>query len=308
MSTVSGMFPNAITPTFAASSDPAAETRQRRENENRVFSPVEALSSSSESNATHISQPGRVAAEQSVRVSSQATADQPQTNTSEEPTEGAQRVESEEFSRVQQSIEQSEMELIDKLSARDQEVRQHEQAHKSVGGQYAGAISLDYTRGPNGQRYAISGEVPIDVAEVPGDPEATISKARTVRAAALAPAEPSEQDRQVASIALKMQIDAQVEMRTEAIESAASEPSDESASDTESSIEFTSLFSSEEIIEDSEADRKSESDDSDDAQPEQSAERNDTFFNRAQETARAIMQAYEAQMRQEVGVNLDTHA
>ncbi|TXR54458.1 putative metalloprotease CJM1_0395 family protein [Reinekea thalattae] len=305
MSTVSGMFPNAITPTFAASSDPAAETRQRRENENRVFSPVEALSSSSESNATHISQPGRVAAEQSVRVSSQTIADQPQTSTSEEPTEGTQRVESEEVSRVQQSIEQSEMELIDKLSARDQEVRQHEQAHKSVGGQYAGAISLDYTRGPNGQRYATSGEVPIDVAEVPGDPEATISKARTVRAAALAPAEPSEQDRQVASIALKMQIDAQVEMRTETIENAASEPSDEA---TESSIEFTSLFSSEEIVEDSEADRESESDDSDDAQPEQSAERNDAFFNRAQETAHAIMQAYEAQMRQEVGVNLDTHA
>ena len=55
--------------------------------------------------------------------------------------------------------------------------------------------------GPDGNRYAIGGEVSIDVAPVDGDPEATIAKMEIVKAAALAPAEPSAQDRKVAAIA-----------------------------------------------------------------------------------------------------------
>lgn len=71
MSTVSGVFPNAITPTFAATNDPAAATRLRRENETIVFSPVEELEQNAESRAMTIAQPGRLEAEQNVRVSSQ---------------------------------------------------------------------------------------------------------------------------------------------------------------------------------------------------------------------------------------------
>ena len=63
----------------------------------------------------------------------------------------------------QQSQEQSgqELAIIRDLSARDREVRAHEQAHASVGGQYAGAASFTYQRGPNGVSYAVGGEVPI---------------------------------------------------------------------------------------------------------------------------------------------------
>jgi len=80
-------------------------------------------------------------------------------------------------------------------------VRRHEQAHAAVGGQYAGSPSYTYQTGPDGQRYAIGGEVPIDVSPVKGDAQATISKMEVVKAAALAPAEPSGADRRVASLA-----------------------------------------------------------------------------------------------------------
>lgn len=88
---------------------------------------------------------------------------------------------------------------VDRLKARDAEVKRHEQAHASVGGAHAGSPQYEWERGPDGRLYAVGGEVQIDVAPVQGDPEKTIEKMRQVRAAALAPAEPSSQDRQVAA-------------------------------------------------------------------------------------------------------------
>lgn len=101
------------------------------------------------------------------------------------------------------------------LKARDREVRAHEAAHQAVGGQYAGSISYVYERGPDGAQYAVGGEVSIDTSPVQGDPQATIEKMRTVRAAALAPAEPSPQDRAVAAEAMQLMLQAQSELSSE---------------------------------------------------------------------------------------------
>ena len=122
-----------------------------------------------------------------------------------------------EPSPQQQRSEQLE---IAKLVSRDQEVRTHEQAHAAVGGRYAGAPSYTYERGPDGKRYAIGGEVGIDTGAVPNNPEATLSKMELVIRAALAPAEPSAQDRQVAAQAQVKMAEARVQLaqqqRTEA--------------------------------------------------------------------------------------------
>ena len=83
---------------------------------------------------------------------------------------------------------QQQLEIAD-LVQRDREVRTHEQAHAAVGGQYAGSPTYSFKRGPDGQRYAVSGEVGIDTAAVPNDPEATLRKMEVVLRAALAPAE-----------------------------------------------------------------------------------------------------------------------
>ena len=96
-------------------------------------------------------------------------------------------------------LTEEEQEVVEALKLRDAEVRRHEQAHKTVGGQYAGAISYTYQSGPDGRRYAVGGEVPIDVSPISGDPEATILKLEQVRRAALAPAEPSSADQAVAA-------------------------------------------------------------------------------------------------------------
>ncbi|WP_369602689.1 putative metalloprotease CJM1_0395 family protein [Hahella sp. SMD15-11] len=101
---------------------------------------------------------------------------------------------------------------IRRLSQIDQQVKQHEQAHASVGGQLAGAPSFDFETGPDGRRYAVAGEVPIDASPVPGNPEATLRKMEQVRRAALAPADPSPQDRLVAAKATQAMLQARAEM------------------------------------------------------------------------------------------------
>ena len=93
----------------------------------------------------------------------------------------------------------------------DMKVKAHELAHSTTGGQYAGAPHYQFVIGPDGKLYAVAGEVPIDVS--PEDtPEKTIRKMQQVIAAALAPADPSPQDIQVASIAAKILAEATSEL------------------------------------------------------------------------------------------------
>lgn len=109
-------------------------------------------------------------------------------------------------------LSEQELKQLSELKSRDREVRAHESAHQAVGAQYAGSVSYTYQRGPDGAQYAVGGEVSIDVAPVQGNPQATIEKMRVVRAAALAPAEPSGQDRAVAAQAMQLMLQAQAEL------------------------------------------------------------------------------------------------
>ncbi|WP_339413060.1 putative metalloprotease CJM1_0395 family protein [Pseudomonas sp. EA_35y_Pfl2_R5] len=129
------------------------------------------------------------------------------TDTSASPNKAKSR--EGEPSPQQQRLEQLE---ITKLVSRDQEVRTHEQAHAAVGGRYAGAPSYTYERGPDGKRYAVGGEVGIDTSPIPNDPEATLRKMEVVIRAALAPAEPSAQDRQVAAQAQAQMAEARAQL------------------------------------------------------------------------------------------------
>ena len=72
------------------------------------------------------------------------------------------------------------------------------------------AATFPYQRGPDGGSYAIGGEVKIDTS-AGSNPEETIRKAQTIRAAALAPAEPSGQDHAVAAQATQMEAQARAE-------------------------------------------------------------------------------------------------
>jgi len=109
-------------------------------------------------------------------------------------------------------MSEGEKKMLNELKRRDAEVRAHEMAHLAAGaGLVTGGASYTYQIGPDGQRYAIGGEVQIDVSPVPGDPEATIRKMQQVRRAALAPADPSPQDRAVAAMASQIEAQARIE-------------------------------------------------------------------------------------------------
>ena len=113
---------------------------------------------------------------------------------------------------VDAELSAQEKEQIAKLKAREREVQAHEQAHKSAGGSHAGAIHYEYQTGPDGQRYAVGGSVPIDVSPVQGDPEATLTKMDQVARAATAPAQPSGADMNIAAKAAANAAQARAEL------------------------------------------------------------------------------------------------
>lgn len=116
-------------------------------------------------------------------------------------------------------LTQEEQLEVDKLQQRDTEVRTHEQAHIAAsGGLSQGAPSFTTTTGPDGQSYVTGGSVNIDMS-AGRTPEETIAKMRTVQKAALAPANPSSADRQVAAEAAAKEREAQQELTAQQAES-----------------------------------------------------------------------------------------
>ena len=139
--------------------------------------------------------------------SKQGRSGQPST---EQNDSQVQRTDSQNRQDLRQEIK--DRAIIRNLASIDRRVRAHEQAHSSVGGIYAGSPSFTYKTGPNGVRYAVGGEVSIDLSAVPGNPQATLKKAVQVSRAALAPADPSSRDRQVASSAQALATKARFEI------------------------------------------------------------------------------------------------
>jgi len=103
---------------------------------------------------------------------------------------------------------------VRRLEAIDRRVRAHEAAHKAAGPGVTGPASFTYVTGPDGKRYAVSGEVPITVTAAPGgDPEQAARQYAQVEQAATAPADPSPADRAAAAAARAARIEAEAEAR-----------------------------------------------------------------------------------------------
>jgi hypothetical protein len=121
--------------------------------------------------------------------------------------------------RSEAELSSEEKQVLDDLKARDREVRAHEQAHLAAAGPYAkGPPSFEFQTGPDGQPYAVGGEVQIDTSKVAGNPQATLIKAQTIKRAANAPRNPSAQDRQVAAQAAQLEAQARQEIKQERVE------------------------------------------------------------------------------------------
>ncbi len=112
----------------------------------------------------------------------------------------------------EQRLTPEQQRTVRKLQQRAQKVRAHEQAHVAAAGGYAeGGASYSYTRGPDGKRYPVDGQVNIDTSKA-RTPEATLEKMRQVRAAALAPAKPSSADLRIAQKAMRHMMEARAEL------------------------------------------------------------------------------------------------
>lgn len=123
------------------------------------------------------------------------------------------RAEKEESVRARpRELSAEERRRVSELQSADRQVRAHEQAHVAVGTDLVkGGATFTYAIGPDDKRYAVAGEVSIDVS--PGrTPEETIPKAQHIRETALAPADPSPQDRKVAAAATQMEGNARGEL------------------------------------------------------------------------------------------------
>ena len=115
-----------------------------------------------------------------------------------------------------------EQQQVAQLREIDRRVRAHEQAHLSVGADLVrGGASFTYQSGPDDKRYAVGGEVSIDASPA-ATPQETIVKAQHIRAAALAPADPSSQDQSVAAQAERMAGEARIELAVQQREAAIS--------------------------------------------------------------------------------------
>lgn len=106
-----------------------------------------------------------------------------------------------------------EVVLSEEARLRDGEVRHHERSHARTLGPYATTpILYDTARGPDGEVVATGGRIGVDLDPVPGDPSATLKKARVVLNAAHAPGSPSAADMRVAAEAYRLAQNAQNEI------------------------------------------------------------------------------------------------
>lgn len=118
-------------------------------------------------------------------------------------------------------LSEADQQVVAKLKARDRGVRAHELAHIAAGaGVVTSGASYTYQTGPDGKRYAIGGEVGIDASPA-RTPQDTLRKAEKIRAAALAPVDPSAQDRGIAAKAEGMASEARMEISAAATQDAA---------------------------------------------------------------------------------------
>lgn len=140
---------------------------------------------------------------------SQSSPDQPQT-ASAPPKEESKPAEKSTADGKSSENDPQVQAQISRLKQNEEKVKAHEAAHKAAGGNLASSASYSYTKGPDGRSYISGGEVQIDMSDG-NTPEETIARMQQVIRAALAPADPSGQDRSVAAAAASRMAQAQQE-------------------------------------------------------------------------------------------------
>jgi len=233
---------NPSIPTIGTVVNPQADTL-RRENQQRevITQPAPTSQSAAEKGVASERERARTPAQNNEQIDFAAIQEQAEresqtiTENDEQPSQqqGEQQArgdasdsasednpEQEAAKKKEQAQELADQQEIKSLQSRDREVRAHEQAHAAVGGPTTGAPSYTFEVGPDGKKYAVEGEVSVDLSPVKGNPRATITKMQKVYNAALAPANPSIQDTRVANRAAQLIAQAQSELLSQQLDDA----------------------------------------------------------------------------------------
>jgi hypothetical protein len=142
-------------------------------------------------------------------------------------------------STTEEELTSAQKALITRLEASDQAVKKHEAAHIAAGGGVIrSGANFTYQEGPDKKLYAIGGEVSIDTSSE-ASPQETIAKMQIVRAAALAPSDPSSTDYQVATTATMIEMKARLELSQMLKEELSQKSIDRYANNEDSSSEFS---------------------------------------------------------------------
>lgn len=122
------------------------------------------------------------------------------------------------------------------MRARDQKVRDQEAAQARAAAPYAGATRYEFETGPDGRRYAVSGETKLDVSAPRGDAEDIARKMEQLQAAALAADDLSVEDRRVLAEARKQRLEAQTDIITGNAERRAEAVADDENADAKKEV------------------------------------------------------------------------
>lgn len=88
------------------------------------------------------------------------------------------------------------------------QIQQHVESHLSVTTLYSSGPNYQYRVSPDGKRVIVSGDVSFDVSPSSNSPHETLHKAEIIKQAALAPNDPTPEDRRVSLQAQIMAIHA----------------------------------------------------------------------------------------------------
>jgi SprA-related family len=114
------------------------------------------------------------------------------------------------------ALSDAEQAELNSLKARDNKLRQHEQAHVAASaGLNVSKAAFTYQRGPDGVQYAVAGDVRIDAS--PGNnAKDSLARGELIVDVALAPADPTPGDRSVAAVGRNMAQQASAELARDA--------------------------------------------------------------------------------------------
>lgn len=171
-----------------------------------------------------------------------------------EQTDGEQTSGEQTGAGTNQELTPQEQQQLAELKQTDAQVKAHEHAHKSTAaGLTTSGPNYEYETGPDGKKYAVAGDVNVSY-QKSSDPEVNLKNAQQLKAAALAPADPSSQDRKVA-----MQADREIaQARQEIMEEQNQTEEEEETSGTSAAGSMTPASETESDTQNNEAETTSE--------------------------------------------------